>query len=108
MTTTHQRQYTQTELNNRINSTVTYEVAFLDLEHILGHENKKLRFGDTIRIKDTLYDPPLYVEARIHEQDRDVITQARKEVVLGDFVEYIEDDAMAMFTLIRYQIKLHI
>jgi len=108
MTTTQLRQYTRTELNKRINSTVTYEVAFLDLEHILGHENKKLRFGDTIRIKDTLYDPPLYVEARIHEQDRDVITQARKEVVLGDFVEYTEDEAKAMFTLLKNQLKLRV
>src|SRR5690625_348220 len=108
MTSTQLRQYTRTELNKRINSTVTYEVAFLDLEHILGHENKKLRFGDTIRIKDTLYDPPLYVEARIHEQDRDVITQARKEVVLGDFVEYTEDEAKAMFTLLKNQLKLRV
>jgi len=108
MTSTQLRQYTRTELNKRINSTVTYEVAFLDLEHILGHENKKLRFGDTIRIKDTLYDPPLYVEARIHEQDRDVITQARKEVVLGDFVEYTEDEAKEMFTLLKNQLKLRV
>src|SRR5690625_776255 len=105
MTTTQLRQYTRTELNKRINSSVNYEVAFLDLDHILGYENIKLRFGVNIRIKYIIYGTTLYVEARIHEQDRDVITQVRKEVVLGDFVEYTEDEAKAMFTLLKNQLK---
>src|SRR5690625_8053986 len=104
MTTTQLRQYTRTELNKRINSTVTYEVAFLDLEHILGHENKKLRFGDTIRIKDKLYEPPLYVEERIHEQDREVTPQARQEVAQGAHAEYPEVDAEPECTSLDNQI----
>src|SRR5690625_5525062 len=90
MTLSQLRQYTQTELNKRINSVVSYEINFLDLEHILGHENKKIRFGDTIRIKDTMYNPPLYVQARIFEMKRNPITEAEKEYVLGDFVEFTE------------------
>src|SRR5699024_7144917 len=43
MTLSQLRQYTTTELNNRKNSVINYEINFLDLEHILGHENKKIR-----------------------------------------------------------------
>src|SRR5690625_481627 len=101
MTLSQLRQYTQTELNKRKNSVVNYEINFLDLEHILGHENKKIRFGDTIRIKDTMYDPPLYVQARIFEMKRNPITEAEKEYVLGDFVEYTEDDVKSIYRLLK-------
>lgn len=101
MTLSQLRQYTQTELNKRINSVVSYEINFLDLEHILGHENKKIRFGDTIRIKDTMYNPPLYVQARIFEMKRNPITEAEKEYVLGDFVEFTEDDVKSIYRLLK-------
>src|SRR5690625_1168213 len=101
MTLSQLRQYTQTELNKRINSVVSYEINFLDLEHILGHENKKIRFGDTIRIKDTMYNPPLYVQARIFEMKRNPITEAEKEYVLGDFIEFTEDDVKSIYRLLK-------
>src|SRR5690625_5071185 len=101
MTLSQLRQYTQTELNKRSNSVVSYEINFLDLEHILGHENKKIRFGDTIRIKDTMYDPPLYIQARIFEMKRNPITEAEKEYVLGDFVEFTEDDVKSIYRILK-------
>src|SRR5699024_9858392 len=85
----------------RKNSVINYEINFLDLEHILGHENKKIRFGDTIRVKDTMYDPPLYIQARIFEMKRNPITEAEKEYVLGDFVEYTEDDVKSIYRLLK-------
>src|SRR5699024_3504355 len=61
MTTAEARQYTRTALNKRINTQVTYEATIIDLENVPGMENKKIRFGDTIRIKDTKFNPPLYL-----------------------------------------------
>jgi len=101
MTLSQLRQYTQTELNKRKNSVINYEIMFLDLEHVLGHENKIIRFGDTIRIKDTLYTPNLYVQARIFEMKRNVITEAEKEYVLGDFIEFTEDDVKSIYRILK-------
>src|SRR5690625_7682629 len=85
MTLKELRQYTQTELNKRKNSVIQYEVSFLDLEHLLGDEAKKIRKGDTILIKDTYFTPHLYVEARVIEVRRNAVVPVQKEYVLGDF-----------------------
>lgn len=104
MTMSELRQYTQTELDKRKNSVINYEINFLDLEHILGHENKKIRFGDTIRIKDTMFEPNLYVEARIFEMKRNVIVPAQKEFVLGDFVEFDADTIHSIYDILKRQL----
>ena len=96
MTETELRQYGRTELNKRINSIVTYEAEVVDLENVPGMANKKIRFGDTVRIKDKKFNPPLYVEARIFEQRRDIFTKSNKKVKLGDFIEYTEDELRAV------------
>src|SRR5690606_203779 len=79
------------ELRKRINAVVTYEAEIIDLENVPGLENKKIRFGDTIRIKDTKFNPPLYVEARVFNVKRDVFDRSKKTVQLGDYVEYTEE-----------------
>src|SRR5690625_5249215 len=61
MTESELEQYTRTELNKRINAIVSYEADVVDLENVPGMENKKIRFGDTIRIKDLKFSPPLYL-----------------------------------------------
>src|SRR5690625_601284 len=105
MTTAEARQYTRTALNKRINAQVTYEATIIDLENVPGMENKKIRFGDTIRIKDLKFSPPLYLEARIYNQKRDVFTKANKRVELGDFIEFTEDEVMAIFNQLRARIR---
>lgn len=99
MTLEELRQYTQTELNKRKNSVIQYEVSFLDLEHLLGDEAKKIRKGDTILIKDTYFTPHLYVEARVIEVRRNVVVPAQKEYVLGDFIEH---DVETVHDLYKY------
>ena len=101
MTLSQLRQYTQTELNKRISAIINYEIKFLDLEHIIGHSEKIICFGDTIRIKDTKFNPPLYIEARIFGMRRSVVRPMQKEYVLGDFVEYSEVDVKALFNQIK-------
>src|SRR5699024_6517098 len=63
-----------------------------------------IRFGDTIRIKDTLYEPNLYVEARIFEMKRNVIVPAQKEYVLGDFVEYDAETIHSIYEILKRQL----
>lgn len=99
MTLKELRQYTQTELNKRKNSVIQYEVSFLDLEHLLGDEAKKIRKGDTILIKDTYFTPHLYVEARVIEVRRNVVVPVQKEYVLGDFIEH---DVETVHDLYKY------
>ena len=103
MTLSQLRQYTQTELNKRV-ALVDYEVDFLDLEYILGHDDKKIRFGDTIRIKDTLYTPNLFLEARIFEMKRNVIVPDQKEYVLGDFIEFDPDAVHDIYKYVKREL----
>ncbi|MBO1006018.1 phage tail spike protein, partial [Pseudogracilibacillus auburnensis] len=105
MTASQLRTYTQTELNKRINAIVTYEADIVDLENVPGLENKKIRFGDTIRIKDLHFNPPLYLEARIFNQKRNVFDKSVKIVELGDFIEYTEEEVKAIWKLLQEQIQ---
>lgn len=93
------------ELNKRINAVVSYQADIVDLENVPGMENKKVRFGDTIRIKDLKFSPPLYLEARIYNQKRDVFNKANKRVELGDYIEYTEDEVQAIWRQLQQQIQ---
>ncbi|MDL4842842.1 phage tail spike protein [Aquibacillus rhizosphaerae] len=105
MTEEQLTQYTRTELNKRINASVEYKGGIADLEHMPGMENKRIRFADTIRIKDTSYDPSLYLEARIHTMDRDIVKKGNKKVTLGDYEEFTEDEVKAIWKSLQTQIS---
>lgn len=85
------------ELNKRINSLVEYTADTASIEHIFGYEHEKVRLGDTTRIKDTSFEPALYVEARVIEVERSISDPSAKSYVLGDFIEYSEEDIMGRF-----------
>lgn len=104
MTLSELRQYTRTELSKRKNSAINWEVSFLDLEYILGQENKKIRFGDTIRIKDTMYTPHLYVEARIYGMERSAVMPSMKFYKLGDFIEYDAETIHSIYDILKRQL----
>src|SRR5699024_6856540 len=84
MTNTELSRYTRTALDKRISTQISYETTVIDLESVPGLESKKIRFGDTIRIKDEGFNPPLYVEARVYEKSRSIKSQAKKDIKLGD------------------------
>ncbi|MED4172556.1 phage tail spike protein [Halalkalibacterium halodurans] len=105
MTEEEARQYTRTALDKRINTQVTYETTILDLEEVPGLEHEKIRFGDTIRIKDTYFNPPLYLEARVYEIERSIENKAKKDIKLGDFIEYTEEEVYAIWRQLRIQIQ---
>lgn len=95
----------RTELNKRINALVTWEINVIDLEHVPGMQNKKIRYGDTIRVKDTTFNPPFYVEARIFKQRRNIFDPASKEVTLGDFREYTVEEVRSNWETIREELE---
>lgn len=105
MTETQARQYTRTALDKRINTQVTYETTIVDLEEVAGHENKKIRFGDTIRIKDEKFNPPLYLEARVFETNRSIKSKAKKDIKLGDYIEYTEEEVNTLWEQLKKEIQ---
>ncbi|MDQ0158955.1 phage tail spike protein [Alkalibacillus salilacus] len=105
MTESELKQYTQTELNKRINAVIEFEADIVDLEHVPGLENKRFRFGDTIKMKYTGFEPPLYLEARIFEQERSIVDRSAKKVKLGDFTEFTEEEAQNVWKELQQQIN---
>lgn len=105
MTEERLQQLTRMELDKRINMSVEYRADISDLENVPGMENKKIRLGDTIRIKDTKFNPALYLEARIHTQERDIFDRASKRVELGDFEEFTEEEVRAIWRQLQEQIR---
>ncbi|WP_419892810.1 phage tail spike protein [Oceanobacillus kimchii] len=105
MTEEELTRYTRTELNKRINGSVEYETDIADLENVPGLENKKIRFGDTIKLKDTKFNPPLYVEARVHTQERSIKDKSKKKVVLGDYIEYTEEQIQSIWQQMQAEIR---
>src|SRR5699024_6502030 len=105
MTMTEAIRYTRTALNKRIDTQITYETTILDLEEVAGHENKKIRFGDTIKIKDEKFNPPLYLEARVFEITRSIKRKDKKDIKLGDFIEHTEEDVNAIWNQLKQDIQ---
>jgi phage minor structural protein len=97
-------QLTENELEKRINSVVQYKADIIDLEKVIGLEHEKIRFGDTIKIKDIKFNPPLYLEARVHTQDRSIKRKGKKTVELGDYIEYTEEQVNAIWKTLQQQI----
>lgn len=104
MTESRLRELTENELEKRVNAIVEYEVNIADVENVPGLENEQIRFGDTIRIKDEKFSPPLYLEARVHTQERSIKDKSRKKVILGDYVEYTEEDIRAIWKSLQAEI----
>src|SRR5690625_4512560 len=96
---------TENELEKRINSKIQYIANVVDLEKVVGLEHERMRFGDIIRIKDLKFNPPLYLEARVHTIDRSIKPRGHKTVTLGDFTEYTEEDVHAIVKDLRRQLR---
>jgi phage minor structural protein len=96
---------TENELEKRVNEIVEYESTIADLEHVPGLENQKIRFGDTIKIKDEKFNPPLYLEARVHTQERSITQKSQKKVQLGDYIEYTEAEVKSIWKSMQEEIR---
>ena len=98
------RELGETELKKRVNSVVEYTSDIVDLEKVPGLEHEKIRFGDTIKIKDTAFTPPLYLEARVHTVERSIKKNGYKTITLGDYIEYTEEQVFAIWKALQAEI----
>jgi phage minor structural protein len=92
MTLDQLKTLTENELKKRIDSIVSYECEAVSIEHIKGFSHEKIRIGQTVRIKDDFYQPPLYVEGRIQEVEREHSTKKIRTFKIGSFIEYKKAD----------------
>jgi phage minor structural protein len=104
MTLEQLRSLTESELSKRIHSVVEYTADVTDLGKVPGLEHEKFRFGDTIRIKDTAFTPPLYLESRVHTVERSIKRDGQKTVTLADYIEYTEEDVFAIYKRLKAEI----
>ena len=83
---------TRQELERRINTLIQYEVDAAIIDFLFGRSHEKAILGDTIRVKDPSFNPPLYLDARIIGVKRRPSDPSQKKYTLGDFIEYAEED----------------
>ncbi|UOE54915.1 phage tail spike protein [Cytobacillus oceanisediminis] len=94
MTLERLTQLGEMELKKRISATVEYEVEAVSLEHILGYEHEITRLGDSAKIKDEHFNPPMYLDSRVIFVDRSVFNKSKKTFKLGEVIEYKKEDIM--------------
>jgi phage minor structural protein len=82
------------ELQKRIDAAVEYEVDAASLEHIFGYEHEIVRLGDSNKIKDEHFNPPLYLGSRVISVSRSIFDKAKKTFKLGEVIEYKKEDVM--------------
>ena len=100
---------TNQELERRIDTMIQYEVDAAIIDFHFGREHEKAIIGDTIRVKDPSFEPPLYLDARIIGIKRQPSDPAQKTYILGDFVEYAEKDViMKGFELISKLLEVRL
>jgi phage minor structural protein len=81
------RERTKEALKRHIESVVQYKVTGASLEKVFDLNHEKVRKGDTVRIKDTGFTPPLYLEARVLEIFRYDDPGKEDEFLLGNYKE---------------------
>jgi len=101
MTIDRLRTLTENELKKRIEAVVEYECEATIIEHIYGKEHEKIRLGDTIRIKDEGYTPPLYLEARIQEINEKPSLNRIVSFKLGNYKEFQKEDLEAQIDTLK-------
>ncbi|AXK21512.1 phage tail spike protein [Bacillus sp. COPE52] len=87
MTKQRLKQLTEAELKKRINSSTLYEVDAVALEKVFGLSHESVRKGDTVRIKDTEFRPPLFLEARLIAADECDTDPSKDKYIFGNYRE---------------------
>lgn len=87
MTKQRLKQLTEAELKKRINSSTLYEVDAVALEKVFGLSHEAVRKGDTVRIKDTGFSPPLFLEARLIAADECDTDPSKDKYIFGNYRE---------------------
>ncbi|MDO8161727.1 hypothetical protein FKQ51_31665, partial [Bacillus toyonensis] len=87
MTKERLKQLTEAELKKRIDSSTSYEVNAVALEKVFGLSHESVRKGDTVRIKDIGFSPPLFLESRLIAADECDTDPSKDKYIFGDYRE---------------------
>ncbi|QQN82182.1 phage tail spike protein [Bacillus toyonensis] len=87
MTKQRLKQLTEAELKKRINTSILYEVNAVALEEVFGLSHEAVRKGDTVRIKDIGFSPPLFLEARLIGADECDMDPSKDKYIFGNYRE---------------------
>ncbi|EJR58940.1 phage minor structural protein [Bacillus cereus VD115] len=87
MTKQRLKQLTEAEVKKRIDSSTSYEVNAVALEKVFGLSHESVRKGDTVRIKDTGFSPPLFLEARLIAADECDTDPSKDKYIFGNYRE---------------------
>ncbi|MCI0767421.1 phage tail spike protein [Bacillus sp. TL12] len=90
MTAERLLQLTKMELKKRISTSVLYEVDAIALEKVFGLSHEAVHKGDIVRIKDTKFSPPLFLESRLIAADECDTDPTKDVYYFGEFRE-LED-----------------
>ncbi|MBP3951122.1 phage tail spike protein [Bacillus suaedae] len=103
MTLDRLTQLGETELKKRIDAAVEYELDAVSLEHIFGYEHEITRLGDSAKVKDEHFNPPMYLDSRVIFVDRSVFDESQKSFKLGEVVEYKQEDVLKTWRELQRQ-----
>lgn len=79
----------RTQLNKDKQAAISYEITSADLSKQYSHEEVNL--GDTVRVKDTEFNPPLYIDAEVVSEEYDIIS-GESTFTFGNVKEYKADE----------------
>ncbi|UXS61035.1 phage tail spike protein [Staphylococcus ureilyticus] len=84
----------ENELDKIKTASVTYEISSLDIDYLYQHETTSI--GDTIRVKDEDFNPPLYIEAEVIGEEYDLLGK-ESVYTFGKVIRYSEEDLTQFF-----------
>ena len=82
----------KTEIEKRINTSVSYEVQAQSIGQVFGLAHELINEGDTIRIIDRGFTPKLYLEARAIAGDESFKDPTQDKYVFGDYREIVDSN----------------
>lgn len=84
----------ENELDKIKTASITYEISSLDIGYLHQHESASI--GDTIRVKDEDFNPPLYLEAEVIGEEYDLL-EKESVYLFGKVIRYNEEDLTQFF-----------
>ncbi|WP_257144508.1 phage tail spike protein [Bacillus wiedmannii] len=82
----------KTEIEKRVNTSVSYEVQAQSIGQVFGLAHELINEGDTIRIIDRGFTPKLYLEARAIAGDESFKAPTQDKYVFGDYREIVDSN----------------
>jgi hypothetical protein len=97
MTEERLTQLGEAELKKRITAAVEYEAEGASLDHIFGYDHEVVHLGDSAKIKDEKFNPPMYLDSRVIFVDRSIFDKSKKKYKLGEVIEYKKEDVFRVW-----------